>query len=270
MEETTGFGAVCSDCRCDHGAQFNHNGGGECHCKSPKNIMQKAPQNDCKSVEVNVVNIAQCFTLEVFGKVALAHDFHCFDDSGANRTREAEAFAFLLNDIPLRVNSWNPFLHTYWLPTPYNKTYEVERGICENFLCNVIKQSKDVLATKDCSTSNGKRHHENMLTHIIRRSEDATENLVDMMKTILFAGYETTAITISFVLLNLTKFPEFQERCSEEARLILQGEDGVNVSNLRYTRACILESMRLNPTVLFSTRNLQKVSICRFLMNVIV
>jgi cytochrome P450 len=154
-----------------------------------KILCKKAPQNDCKSVEVNVVNIAQCFTLEVFGKVALAHDFHCFDDSGANRMREAEAFAFLLNDIPLRVNSWNPFLHTYWLPTPYNKTYEVERGICENFLCNVIKQSKDVLATKDCSTSNGKRHHENMLTHIIRRSEDATENLVDMMKTILFAGY---------------------------------------------------------------------------------
>lgn len=78
-----------------------------------------------------------------------------------------------------------------------------------------------------------------------------------MMKTILFAGYETTAITITFVLYNLAKQNEFQKNCCEEARRVLQ-QDNVTVSNLRYTRAVLMESMRLNPTVIMTSREAPK------------
>lgn len=82
--------------------------------------------------------------------------------------------------------------------------------------------------------------------------------MIEMMKTILFAGYETTAITITFVLYNLTKYPEFQKHCCEEARRILQEDGNITISDLRYTRAVIMESMRLNPTVIWTSRNSAK------------
>ena len=53
-------------------------------------------ESDGTSVEVDVVNIAQSFTLEAFGKLALGHDFHCFSDSAANGLKEADAFLSLL------------------------------------------------------------------------------------------------------------------------------------------------------------------------------
>ena len=223
-------------------------------------------ESDGTSVEVDVVNIAQSFTLEAFGKLALGHDFHCFSDSAANGLKEADAFAFLANDIPIRMKAaWNPFLQFYWIPTAYNKRYKVERGITEKLLRKVIEQSKDSLASDDSvndGSNSKKKNRDNMLTHIIRRSGDeSTNELIDKMKTILFAGYETTAITITYVLYNLTKYPEIQEECCREARRILQNEDNSNVSDLRYTRACLLESMRLNPTVINTTRSLQKVRI---------
>lgn len=227
----------------------------------------KKESDDGTSVEVDVVKIAQSFTLEAFGKLALGHDFHCFSDSAANGLTEADAFAFLTNDIPVRMKAtWNPFLQFYWIPTAYNKRYKVERGITEKLLRKVIEQSKDLLASDDSvgDGSSKKKNRDNMLTHIIRRSGDeSTNELIDKMKTILFAGYETTAITITYALFNLTRHPEIQEECCMEARRVLQREDNSNVSDLRYTRACLLESMRLNPTVINTSRNLQKVRLNR-------
>eukprot|EP00986_Skeletonema_menzelii_P003874 scaffold1256_cov150-Skeletonema_menzelii.AAC.28 len=240
------------------------------------NAMVTALTNLCKVesnglIEVDVVHVAQCFTLETFGKIALGHDFHCFSSTGVLRSREAEAFAFLVNDIPKRSNPraiLNPMLQMYSLPTAYNRRYWEERGIVESLLSSVIQRSKDEFAasskrgsseSSNCTGGSSKKIRDNLLTHIIRTStDDSVESLTDMMKTILFAGYETTAITITFVLYNLTKYPEFQKHCCEEARRILQKDNNVTISDLRYTRAVIMESMRLNPTVIWTSRNSAK------------
>lgn len=87
--------------------------------------MVTALTNLCKKeangvIEMDVVHVAQCFTLETFGKLALGHDFHCFSSTGVMRSREAEAFAFLVNDIPKRSNPraiLNPFYQMYSLYT---------------------------------------------------------------------------------------------------------------------------------------------------------
>ena len=116
----------------------------------------------------------------------------------------------------------------YFLPTAHNRRYKVERDIVEKLLSSVIQQSKNVIASskKDGSKSKNIRDKFNL----IQRSEDnSADALIDMMNTTLFAGYETTAITITFVLYNLTKYPEFQERCNEEAQRVLQREDDITI-----------------------------------------
>lgn len=239
------------------------------------NAMVKVITNLCNVesdgvIEVDCAHIAQCFTLEAFGKIALGHDFNCFRGTGVKRSKEAEAFAFLANDIPKRSRPTaflNPLLQIYCLPTAYNRRYKTEFHVVESLLRSVIRSAKDeVAATSNRESSkssynkygSSKKTRDNLLTHYIRTSADNSDDtLVDMMKTILFAGYETTAITITFVLYNLTKYPEFQENCYEEARRIMQN-DNITISDLRYTRAVIMESMRLNPTVVWTSRCLAR------------
>lgn len=239
------------------------------------NAMVTVLTNLCKVesdgvIEVDCAHIAQCFSLETFGKIALGHDFQCFSDTGVKRSKEAEAFAFLVNDIPKRSRPsavLNPLLQIYCIPTAYNWQYKTELNVVESLLRSVIRSAKDEVAatskrgsSKSSYNKNGpsKKTRDNLLTHYIRTSADNSDDtLIDMMKTILFAGYETTAITITFVLYNLTKYPEFQENCHEEAWRIMQN-DNMSISDLRYTRAVIMESMRLNPTVIWTSRCLSR------------
>ena len=147
------------------------------------NAMVTALTNLCKMeansvIEMDVVHVAQCFTLETFGKLALGHDFHCFSSSGVMRSREAEAFAFLVNDIPKRSNPraiLNPTMQMYSLPTTYNKKYWSERGIVESLLSSVIQRSKDDFAAsskRDSSEScngtgrPGKKIRDNLLVSV--------------------------------------------------------------------------------------------------------
>ncbi len=81
-------------------------------------------------------------------------------------------------------------------------------------------------------------------------------------------GYETSSITISYALYNLSQHPRCQERVAEEVRILLGDSrndnddlktvENIKEDNLRYTYACIMESMRLCPTVLQTARDLLK------------
>ncbi len=82
-----------------------------------------------------------------------------------------------------------------------------------------------------------------------------TRDVAKILHTLLVAGYETTAISLSYVMYCLSKNPRCQERCSEEARRATGGAEGANDDDrLPYCRAVFVESTRLHLPVLFTTR----------------
>lgn len=89
-----------------------------------------------------------------------------------------------------------------------------------------------------------------------------SKNLVDEAITLLFAGQDTSAATLSWTLHMLTLYPETQEKLAEEILNILpQDEDGPFVSKklasqMPYLDAVIKESMRLYPVAPFVVRRL--------------
>jgi len=225
-----------------------------------------------------------------------------FDDNDATKrshdnlrvvklTTQARALEFLLNDINLRVATssvLNPCLQFYWIPTRYNREYHKMKNIVKNLMYEIIEEGRSAMKVESIGgemaassiTSNGekldgsnkhstKKRYDNMLTNIIRAHEDVSaENLSKITTTLLFAGYETSSITISYALYNLSQHPRCQERVADEVRRLLgeymYGNDDartvekINEDSLRYTYACITESMRLCPTVLQTARDLLK------------
>jgi cytochrome P450 len=96
-----------------------------------------------------------------------------------------------------------------------------------------------------------------LLTQIHReKPEEMNEMAVLSMATSnVFAGSDTTAISISAVLYYLCRFPECKEKVLKEiAEIRKDSEGGVTVllaeaNRMPYLQACINEALRLHPAV---------------------
>lgn len=71
-------------------------------------------------------------------------------------------------------------------------------------------------------------------------------------------GFETTATTVSYIVLMLAMYPEYQQQAFEEIRSVFPEQSSVvsaeDIGKLDFTNRFIKESMRLNPTVPFVGR----------------
>lgn len=87
------------------------------------------------------------------------------------------------------------------------------------------------------------------------RYEDGTamsrKQLIDEVLILFTAGHETTANTLSFTLFLLAKHPEIQEKVFQEIKDVdVESADSMQLlGQLKYTKQCIEESMRLYPPV---------------------
>ncbi|XP_044903490.1 cytochrome P450 4F6-like isoform X2 [Felis catus] len=72
--------------------------------------------------------------------------------------------------------------------------------------------------------------------------------------TFMFGGHDTTASGLSWVLYNLAKHPEYQERCRQEVQELLRDREPKEIewddlALLPFLTMCIKESLRLHPPV---------------------
>ncbi|XP_074953783.1 cytochrome P450 4A12A-like isoform X2 [Phalacrocorax aristotelis] len=87
------------------------------------------------------------------------------------------------------------------------------------------------------------------------------EDLRAEVDTFMFAGHDTTASGISWLLYCLSLYPKHQQRCREEIQGILGNRDTIeweDLGKMTYTTMCIKESLRLFPPVPSVSRYLSK------------
>uniref|UniRef100_A0A3Q1MAI6 Uncharacterized protein n=2 Tax=Bos TaxID=9903 RepID=A0A3Q1MAI6_BOVIN len=77
--------------------------------------------------------------------------------------------------------------------------------------------------------------------------------------TFMFEGHDTTASGLSWILYNLAKHPEYQERCGQEVKELLRDCESKEIewddlAHLPFLTMCIKESPRLHPPVTFIFR----------------
>lgn len=96
---------------------------------------------------------------------------------------------------------------------------------------------------------------------LLSRDENGNQALTDeeirsQCDTFLFAGHDTTSTALSFITYHLSRNPECQEKCRQEIVELFGDEppEFDDLGSLKYTTACIKESMRLLPPVLGTGR----------------
>lgn len=98
---------------------------------------------------------------------------------------------------------------------------------------------------------------------LLARDEDgkelSDEDIRAEADTFMFEGHDTTSSGLSWVLFNLAKYPEYQEKCREEIQEVMKGREleeleWDDLSQLPFTTMCIKESLRQFPPVTLISR----------------
>lgn len=193
---------------------------------------------------------AQCCTMDIIGRTAFGHDFSCCKTLTSSPV--AEAFEYLLDDFTQR--SFNNILHPahlfYWLPTSRNRLH------AKNF-ATVRDAIGDILSTrKKLRELDRSLEHHDILKYMLDAFEEQNvaadaQTLSDNLVTMLFAGYDTSSITLTYAFYLMALHPDVAARCRQEVISAIGTSDYATFSDVQtrlpFCTAVINETLRLYP-----------------------
>ncbi|KAL7985583.1 hypothetical protein Chor_004153 [Crotalus horridus] len=124
----------------------------------------------------------------------------------------------------------------------------------------------NIFKTVKCSIDSRLKKHsanpsENFLCDIYFGSQLSKKELYAAITELQIAGVETTANSLLWALYNISCKPDVQAKLFEEIQNVVSPGEDPNCEHLKkmpYLKACLKESMRLTPSVPFTTRTLDK------------
>ncbi|XP_065082885.1 cytochrome P450 4C1-like [Ochlerotatus camptorhynchus] len=124
-------------------------------------------------------------------------------------------------------------------------------AIAMNFDEQLTKSNETTQTNEDTGTRKPKNYLECLLKYICEDNPAAKDDVLQHIGMIIFAGNDTTAKTISFILLLIAMHPDIQDRCFQEIMQVCPGNDqsvsAEDIANLTYLDMVCKESMRLYP-----------------------
>ncbi|XP_048205598.1 1,25-dihydroxyvitamin D(3) 24-hydroxylase, mitochondrial [Perognathus longimembris pacificus] len=102
------------------------------------------------------------------------------------------------------------------------------------------------------------------LCDIYHHHQLSKKELYAAVTELQLAAVETTANSLMWILYNLSRNPQVQQRLLREIQSILPENQVARAEDLRkmpYLKACLKESMRITPSVPFTTRTLDKTTV---------
>ena len=210
---------------------------------------------------VDIWSTMKCITIEIIGKTAFGYDFDCV--RSLTPSPIAEAFDHLLSEHQRRAfeDPLNPFSYFYGLPWESNYLHKKTRDFIRSAINDIIEKR----IHKRNHDSNFVEHND-LLKYVLNSFEEngALSDpmlLADNLMTMLFGGYDTSSITLSYALYMMAKHPNVAAKAREEVLRVL-GPNGWPSyddlhSGLPYCMAVVKESLRLYPPAPVTTRDLE-------------
>ncbi len=186
---------------------------------------------------VDVVKEMTSLTLSVLGHSLLNADLGAYESMG-------HAFDVVQDQAMFEMVTLNMVPHM--VPLPRHFRFRSARRELERIVQDIVRQRGESGAAGDDMLSR-------LLADYAKEPDEAVRRrrLRDELITILLAGHETTAATLSFAWYEMSQHPEVGEKMRAEAFEVL-GDGPPAYEDLRrltYTTQVIQETMRLHPPV---------------------
>ncbi|KAF9237603.1 cytochrome P450 [Melanogaster broomeanus] len=225
-----------------------------------KDLLQADPSSNLFDVNKMLARM----TLDIIGEVAFDHQFGALD----NKEHElVKAFDNVFSDSLLHPPSWDVLFKAAWKYFPsswlhllrYLPTKEYKRF--SHYLETARRTGKALISDKASGTE---KDGKDILSVLVQSNltEDARyrlseQEMLSQIATLLVAGHDSTASSLTWTLYELSRHPEDQQRVRDEireakakARAEARGDDDLIPSDydaMAFTNAIIKESLRLHP-----------------------
>jgi cytochrome P450 len=208
---------------------------------------------------IDLVPTLKAATIDVVGITGFGYDFHAVDSLLSGKTPFAvHEFQWLQAELVRRTYSMNPLLRFYWLPTAANREHARCRSVVRGLVSNIVAHRMKAAGSSGT--------HDDLLQHMLEAAKEDKSGLIteasltDSLMTLVFAGFDTTSLALSFATYLLTQHRDVLVKLREELDREMP-RDAAQVTadvvgRLRYTRAVLEESMRLYPPVPSTARTL--------------
>jgi cytochrome P450 len=177
-------------------------------------------------------------TLQIIGKTMLSANVK------AEAKTVSDALGYLLKAVDIKAT--RALNIPLWVPTPGNFRFKKERNILDEIIYKIINERRKT------------GHQKGDLLDMLMESkyEDTGEHmpnhlLKDEVMTIFLAGHETTASALAWTFYLISQHPEVYKKLKAEVKEIV-GDGEItfqHLQQLKYTKACLNEGMRLYPPV---------------------
>jgi len=142
-----------------------------------------------------------------------------------------------------------------WVPMPGDEEFESAVDTLEGILEEIIEARRGTEGPSDVErVGDGEDAPMDFLSILLRareRGDQSPRQLRDELMTMLLAGHDTTALTLTYTWFLLSEHPEAKERVHAEVDAVV-GDDRPGMEHVRefeYLEWVINESMRLYPPV---------------------
>ncbi|XP_030886826.1 cytochrome P450 4F1-like isoform X3 [Leptonychotes weddellii] len=210
------------------------------------------------STHLDMFEHISLMTLDSLQKCVFSFDSNCQESP-------SEYIAAIL-ELSALVVKWQEqiFLHMDFLYnlTPNGWRFHRACNLVHNFTDAVIQERRRALisgGSHDFLKAKAKAKTLDFIdVLLLAKDEDgkqlSDENIRAEADTFMFEGHDTTASGLSWVLYNLAKHPEYQERCRQEVQELLRDREPQEIewddlAQLPFLTMCIKESLRLHPSV---------------------
>ncbi|XP_053563152.1 ultra-long-chain fatty acid omega-hydroxylase isoform X1 [Bombina bombina] len=208
-------------------------------------------------VSLDMFEHISLMTLDTLLKCTFSYDSDCQEEPS-----DYIAAIYELSSLVVKREHYLPHHFDFIYRLSSNgKKFRQACKIVHDFTGGVVQQRKKALQEKGADAwIKSKQGKTTDFIDILLLSKDedgnqlSDEEMRDEVDTFMFEGHDTTASGLSWILYNLARHPEYQEKCREEIRELLSGKeikhlDWDELSQLPFTTMCIKESLRLHPPV---------------------
>ena len=204
-------------------------------------------------LELNKPFQVRSLTQEITMRVILSVVFGI--DSGTRSDRLRELLTTLLDTFNNPLNS--SLIFFTWLQkdwgkySPWGRFLRIKQEI-KALLYAEIKDRREAIAKLDVGMETERAKYRDILSLLLMAKDEtgmgmSDEELHDELITLLFAGHETTASALAWLLYWINYLPEVDRKLHQELDSLGENTDIQAIANLPYLNATICETLRIYP-----------------------
>ncbi|KRT78331.1 cytochrome P450 [Oryctes borbonicus] len=181
------------------------------------------------------------------------------DPRGLSSTSEPAVMLESLSGATNAIRKCESGLHLWkFFETPSWKSLVMHCDTIDNILTKYIRKAQDKLREYKNKGLEPKPEDMSLLERFLLSEAVLPEDMQTILLDMMLIGVNTTSHAVAFLLYHLARFPRTQQKLYDEIKTLPAKVDKNMLTSLPYLKACIQESLRLQPPMPILNRILTK------------